>query len=291
VKAGLTSWIILITLAIVWGSSFILMKRGMDVFSSDEVGGLRIAIAFVFLLPLYLRKDNKIDLKKNWRGLVLMGVFGNLIPAFLFTAAEIQISSSLAGMLNALTPLFTISVAVIWFKDKFKTIQVIGILTGLVGASALLFFNEGTEPSKDIMYSLLVVGATICYAISVNGIKHYLAGMNSVTATLGAFSITGPIALAYLLINTDFINDLKTNDLAIKAFGFVCILAIIGTALSVIIYNQLIKLSGALFAATCTYLIPIVAIIWGVLDGETVNLLQIGGIVIIILSVYLINRR
>lgn len=263
----------------------------MEVFSSDEVGGLRIAIAFVFLLPLYLKKDNKIDLKKNWRGLVLMGVFGNLIPAFLFTAAEIQISSSLAGMLNALTPLFTIIVAVIWFKDKFKTVQVIGILTGLVGAGTLLFFNEGKEASKDIMYSLLVVAATLCYAISVNGIKHYLQGMNSVTATLGAFSITGPIALAYLLINTDFINDLKTNDLAWKSFGFVCILAIIGTALSVIIYNQLIKLAGALFAATCTYLIPIVAIIWGILDGETVNLLQIGGIGVIILSVYLINRR
>jgi drug/metabolite transporter (DMT)-like permease len=258
---------------------------------SDEVGGLRIAIAFVFLLPLYFQKNRKIDLKNNWKGLLLMGVFGNLIPAFLFTAAEIQISSSLAGMLNALTPLFTIIVAVIWFKDKFKTVQVIGILTGLFGAAALLFFNKGNEPSKDIMYSLLVVGATICYAISVNGIKHYLSGMNSVTATLGAFSITGPIALTYLLLNTDFINDLKTNDLALRAFGFVCILAIIGTALSVIIYNNLIKLSGALFAATCTYLIPIVAIIWGVLDGENVNLLQIAGIVVIILSVYLINRR
>jgi drug/metabolite transporter (DMT)-like permease len=267
------------------------MKRGMEVFSSDEVGGLRIAIAFVFLLPLYFQKDRKLDLRKNWRGLVLMGVFGNLIPAFLFTAAEIQISSSLAGMLNALTPLFTIGVAVIWFKDKFKTIQVIGILTGLLGAAALLFFNEGKEQSKDIMYSLLVVAATICYAISVNGIKHYLGGMNSVTATLGAFCITGPIALAYLLLNTDFTNDLKTNDLALKSFGYICILAIVGTALSVIIYNMLIKMAGALFAATCTYLIPIIAVIWGILDGETVNFIQIGGVVVIILSVYLINRR
>jgi drug/metabolite transporter (DMT)-like permease len=290
-KASTTSWIILITLAIVWGSSFILMKRGMEVFSSDEVGGLRIAIAFLFLIPLHFQKDRKLDLKKNWRGFVIMGVFGNLVPAFLFTAAETQISSSLAGMLNALTPLFTIMVAVIWFKDKFRTLQVIGIASGLIGAALLLFFNEGKEASKDIMFSLLVVAATLCYAISVNGIKHYLQGVNSITATLGAFTITGPIALGYLLLNTDFINDLKINNLALKSLGYVGILAIVGTALSVIIFNVLIKQAGALFASTCTYLIPVVAIIWGILDGEPVNLVQIGGIGVIILSVYLINRR
>lgn len=290
-KASASSWFILIVLSVVWGSSFILMKRGMEVFSAGEVGGLRIAIAFVFLLPLYFQKDRKIDLKKNWKGLVIMGVLGNLLPAFLFTAAEIQISSSLAGMLNALTPLFTILVAVLWFKDKFKTIQVVGIAIGLAGAGLLLFFNKGGDASKNILYSLLVVAATICYAISVNGIKHYLQGMNPVTATLGAFSITGPLALGYLLIGTDFINDLKTNDLALEAFGYTSILAIVGTALSVIIYNILIKNAGALFASTCTYLIPVVAVIWGLIDGEAVNLLQIGGVTVIILSVYLINRR
>lgn len=266
------------------------MKRGMEVFSADEVAGLRIAIAFIFLLPLYL-KNQAIHFKKNWKGLVLMGVFGNLIPAFLFTTAETQISSSLAGMLNALTPLFTIAIAVVWFKDKFKTIQIIGILSGLAGAVCLLLFNEGGDANTNILYSLLVVGATICYAVSVNGIKHYLSGIDSVTATLGALTITGPVALAYLFFATDFVNDLKTNDLALKALGFICVLAIFGTALSVIIFNTLIKNAGALFASTCTYLIPVVAVIWGLADGETVNLVQMGGVIIIILSVYLINRR
>jgi drug/metabolite transporter (DMT)-like permease len=289
-KASASSWFILIVLSVVWGSSFILMKRGMEVFSSDEVGGLRIAIAFIFLLPLFLKKQ-EINFKKNWKGLVLMGVFGNLIPAFLFTAAEIQISSSLAGMLNALTPLFTIVIAVVWFKDKFKTIQVIGILSGLAGAVCLLLFNEGGDANTNILYSLLVVAATICYAISVNGIKHYLAGVNSITATLGALTITGPVAIAYLFLRTDIVNDFKTNDLALKAFGYICLLAIVGTALSVIIFNTLIKNAGALFASTCTYLIPIVAVIWGLIDGEMVNLVQIGGVIVIILSVYLINRR
>lgn len=289
-KASASSWLILIVLSVVWGSSFILMKRGMEVFSADEVAGLRIAIAFIFLLPLFLKKQT-INFKKNWKGLVLMGVFGNLIPAFLFTTAETQISSSLAGMLNALTPLFTIVIAVVWFKDKFKTIQIIGILSGLAGAVCLLLFNEGGDANTNILYSLLVVGATICYAVSVNGIKHYLSGIDSITATLGALTITGPVALAYLFFGTDIVNDLKTNDLALRALGYVCVLAIFGTALSVIIFNTLIKNAGALFASTCTYLIPVVAVIWGLADGETVNLVQMGGVIVIIMSVYLINRR
>ncbi|MFO0357991.1 MAG: DMT family transporter [Sphingobacteriaceae bacterium] len=289
-KASAKSWIILIILSIVWGSSFILMKKGMEAFSSDEVAGLRIAIAFLFLVPFYI-KHHAIDFKKNFMGLMLMGVFGNLIPAFLFTKAETQISSSLTGMLNALTPLFTIVVAFFWFKTKFKTVQLVGIMSGLVGAMVLLYFNDGGDTSTNVLYSLLVVAATICYAISVNGIKHYLSNMNSVTATVGAFTITGPIALAYLFIQTDFINDLKTNPIALSSLGYVSILAIVGSALSVIVYNTLIKEAGTVFASTCTYLIPIIAVIWGVLDGETVNLLQMSGVIVVIFSVYLINRR
>jgi drug/metabolite transporter (DMT)-like permease len=290
VKASVSSWIILIVLSVVWGSSFILMKKGMEAFSSDEVAALRIGIAFLFLVPFYIRY-NQINFKKNWKGLVLMGVFGNLIPAFLFTKAETQISSSLTGMLNALTPLFTVLVAFFWFKSRFTGIQLTGILTGMLGAVMLLYFNEGGDVSQNNLYSLLVVAATLCYAISVNGIKHYLSGMNSTEATVGAFTITGPLAIIYLFWQTDFVNDLKIKSIAINSLGYVSILAIVGSALSVIVYNTLIKQAGTVFASTCTYLIPIVAVFWGLLIGESVNLLQMAGILIVILSVYLINRR
>lgn len=290
VKASVSSWIILIALSVVWGSSFILMKKGLEAFSSDEVAALRIGIAFLFLVPFYIR-FNQINFKKNWKGLVLMGVFGNLIPAFLFTKAETQISSSLTGMLNALTPLFTVLVAFFWFKSRFTGIQLTGILTGMLGAVMLLYFNEGGDVSQNNLYSLLVVAATLCYAISVNGIKHYLSGMSSTEATIGAFTITGPMALIYLFWQTDFVNDMKTSELALSSLGYISVLAIVGSALSVIVYNTLIKQAGTVFASTCTYLIPIVAVFWGLLIGETVNLLQIVGIIIVILSVYLINRR
>lgn len=219
-----------------------------------------------------------------------MGVFGNLLPAFLFTKAETQISSSLTGMLNALTPLFTVLVGLFWLKVKPTLLQIIGILIGFIAAACLMLFDEGNENSKNKFYSLYVILATFFYAISLSGIKKYLSDLNSITATVWAFCITGPIALVYLFGFTDFTIHLKTSTLALQSIGYISILAIVGSALSVIAYNVLIKNSGTVFASSCTYLIPVVAIGWGILDGEKVNFYQILSIIIIILSVYLINK-
>lgn len=283
------AWILLIALSLVWGSSFILMKRGMVAYSSDEVAAMRISIAFVFLSPL-LFKHHRIDLKKYWLGLVFMGVFGNLIPAFLFTKAETQISSGLAGMLNALTPLFTIIVSLMWLGDKPSKIKLLGVFIGFIAAIFLMLFNDSGETSNNVVYSLLVVAATFCYAISINGIKKYLHDLNCVKATVWAFCFTGPIALVYLLGFSNFSKHLVEHPESLNSLGYVSILAIIGTAISVIVYNNLIKLSGTVFASSCTYLIPVVAVIWGLLDSETVNFIQILSIFGIIFSVYLINK-
>ena len=284
------AWIILITLSVVWGSSFILMKRGLEAFSSDEVAALRISIAFLFLLPLQL-KHYKIDFKKYFFGLILMGVFGNLIPAFLFTKAETQISSSLAGMLNALTPLFTILVGLVWIKIRPSKQQIYGIIVGLISAVLLVVFERGDNKFRNIQFGLLLVIATFCYALSVNGIRKYLGGLNSVTATVWAFTIIGPIALVYLFGFTEFTNHLLEQPKASSSLTFVAILAIVGTALSVILYNVLIRSSGVVLASSCTYLIPVVAIGWGLLDGESVNSVQFLAIAAIVTSVYLINRE
>lgn len=288
-KTKKLSWIILIILSIVWGSSFILMKRGLEAYSSDEVAALRISIAFLFLLPLQL-KHYKIDLKKYFFGLIIMGVFGNLIPAFLFTKAETQISSSLAGMLNALTPLFTILVGLVWLKINPSKQQIYGIIVGLISAVFLMAFESGNDMFRNFQFSLLLVIATLFYAISVNGIRKYLGGLNSVTATVWAFTFTGPIALIYLFGFTEFTTHLVESPKALSSLGYISILAVVGTAISVILYNVLIRSSGAVFASSCTYLIPVVAVCWGVFDGENVNLMQILSIGAIILSVYLINR-
>jgi len=276
------SWTILITLSLIWGSSFILMKQGLEAFSSDEVAGLRITIASVFMLP-FLIKYYKIDLRKNLKGLLLMGVFGNLIPAFLFTKAETQISSSLTGMLNALTPLFTILIGMMVFKQPIGKNQMIGVSVGFLGAVALVVFgNNENDQTKNLLYCLLVAAATICYAISINSIKAYLGKLNSLQATVWSFTLIGPAGAIYLFGFTDVVSHAQQNPNAGHALFYICILAIVGSAISVVMYNTLIKLSGTVFAASCTYLIPIVAIVWGLLAGETVNLMQLLAVLIII---------
>ena len=284
------SWIILIALSLVWGSSFILMKQGLKAFSSDEVASIRITIASAFMLP-FLIKHYKIDLKKNAKGLLLMGVFGNLIPAFLFTKAETQISSSLTGMLNALTPMFTIMIGMIAFNHKISKNQIIGVLVGFLGAIALVALgdNKENDQTKNIMYSLLVAAATLCYAISVNGIKAYLGHVNSLTATVWSFTLIGPIAAIYLFGFTDVINHATQHPEGLKSLGYITILAVFGSALSVVIFNVLIKLSGSVFASSCTYLIPIVAIGWGLFDDEAINLFQVLAVIVIIAGIWMIN--
>ena len=290
-KAGPLSWLYLILLSLIWGSSFILMKEGLIVFTSDEVAALRISIAFLALSPFLIKHYKSINLKKDWPGLVIMGTFGNLLPAFLFTAAETQISSSLTGMLNALTPLFTILLGVLVFKTKIQKFQIAGVAIGLIGAVCLLGFAEGGGETKNINYSLLVVAATFCYAISVNGIKKYLTHVNSIAASVWAFTFIGPVAIAYLFLRTDFQTHFSENAGGSAALGYVCLLAVFGTAIAVILFNNLIKISGIVFASSCTYLIPVVAIGWGLLDGETVTVVQFFSMGIVILGVWLINKK
>jgi drug/metabolite transporter (DMT)-like permease len=284
------NWVILIVLALTWGSSFILMKRGMDVYSSDEVAALRIFIAFLFLSPLIFRHVKK-DLLKYWKAFAGMGILGNLIPAFLFTKAETGISSSLTGMLNSLTPLFTLLLGVILYKMKTGLVNAAGILIGFIGAIGLLTVGKTEDMNNNLLFGLYVVLATVCYAMSVNIIKKYLGDVNSVTATVWAMMFIGPIAGIYLFCFTDFTNKLTNHPAALQSLGYVSILAIFGTALSVIIFNVLIRNTNALFASSVTYLIPVVAMGWGIFDGENVKLLHFVWIGLILLGVYLVNKK
>lgn len=289
-KPSKLSWVILIALSLTWGSSFILMKQGLKAFTSNEVAALRISIASLFLAPL-LPKYRRVNLKKHLPGLLIMGVLGSLLPAFMFTLAETQISSSLTGMLNALTPLFTILIGSLFFKLTIRKNQFVGVLMGFAGAICLLLWSHDRETSANTLYALLVVLATLFYAISVNSIKRYLSDTNSVAATAWSFAFIGPVALVYLFACTDVVSHATQNPQGWASLGYVSILAIAGSALSVIVYNTLIKQAGTIFAASSTYLIPVVAIGWGLLDGETINLAQVLSVGVIILGVWLIHKR
>jgi drug/metabolite transporter (DMT)-like permease len=282
-------WIILLALALVWGSSFILMKRGLESFTSQQVAALRMFIAFIFLLPLAYRHLKKEHLV-HWKGFLATGLLGNFIPAFLFTEAETGISSALTGMLNSLTPLFTLILGVMLFQAKTKWLNVLGVIIGFVGAIGLLTVGKSEEMNNNMLFGLYVVIATICYGLSVNIIKKWLNGVNSVTITVWAFVMVGPPAGVYLF-TTDFLDRLQTQPQAWQSLGYIVILAVFGTALSVIVFNVLIKMTNALFASSVTYLIPIVAIGWGFFDGEGIEMLHFIWIGLILLGVYLVNRK
>jgi len=247
------NWIVLIILAITWGSSFILMKRGLDAFSSGQVAALRIFIAFLVLLPFAYSRLKKAHLV-HWKGLLGQGVLGNFIPAFLFTKAETGISSSLTGMLNSLTPLFTLLFGVIAFQTRTGWKNVLGIIVGFIGAIGLLAVGRDGDFGNNLHYGVYVLIATVCYALSVQIIKKYLAGVDAVTATVLAFLPIGLMAGIYLF-STDFVARLTGEPLALQALLYISILAIFGTAISVILFNQLIHRTDALFASSVTYLI------------------------------------
>jgi drug/metabolite transporter (DMT)-like permease len=293
-RSGL-HWIIFIALALTWGSSFILMKRGMDAYPSDQVAALRLFIAFLFLLPLAFRHIKR-DLLKHTVGVAGMGIFGNLIPAFLFTKAETMISSAVTGMLNSLTPVFTLVLGLVMFKQKVKWLQVAGIVVGLGGAIGLLALGkddsiEAGNRNQLIVGGSLVVLATLFYGFAVNIIKAKLGTINAITATVFAMCLVGPIGGIYLFGFTDFVYRLQTEPLAMQSLGYIAILAIFGTALSVIVYNILIREAGTLFAASVTYLMPVVAMAWGFFDHESVTLLHGFFILIILSGVWLVNKK
>jgi drug/metabolite transporter (DMT)-like permease len=275
-------------LALIWGSSFILMKRGLEVFNFMEVAALRIVIAFVSLIP-FLPQAFKLVKPKHYFPIVISAFLGNGIPAFLFTKAQTELDSSLVGTLNGILPLFTLILGVYFFSAKPSKANILGIFMGLLGI-VFLAFSTLKDGFAFNGYIFLVVLATIFYATSINVIKKYLQDLNPASIAALAFLIIGPIAAVYLL-NTSFLYQLQTHPDGYKALGYIALLSVLGTSMAAIIFNRLLNRSSAIFTSSITYLIPIVAIFWGVLDGEIITSYHVLGSVIILSGVYLVNKK
>ena len=277
----------LILLAIIWGSSFILMKRGLEVYSYTQVAALRLLIAAISLFPFVFIALKKVK-RKQWLPLFISGVIGNGFPAFLFTKAQTQLDSGFTGILNSLTPLFTLLLGVFFFASKPNRTNKIGIFIGLVGAVYLSLANLQTDIIIN-SYVFYVVLATLFYAISINVIKRYLNELDAIHICALAFLFIGP-PMAIYIFNTDFIY-LAQSTAGFEALIYIIILAVIGTSFAVALFNHLLKQSSAIFASSVTYLIPIVAIAWGIFDGEHILQQHLIGTAIILAGVYLVNKK
>jgi len=282
-----SQWITLLFLSFIWGSSFILMKKGLESFNHMQVAAFRIFFSFIFLLPFIIRHIGAIR-RDNVQSLIIVGFAGFAIPAVLFTKAQTRIDSSLAGILNSLTPLFTLIVGLLIYKSKARWENILGLLIGLLGAVGLIWRGDLNVFRGINLFALFVVAATICYGINVNEVKYKLAGLSSIQITSLALLFTGPIAGIYLLL-TDLAPAAETPDYLVN-LGYIALLALFSSVIAVLVFNHLIKYTTPLFAASVTYIIPLFAILWGIADGEHIGILQFVWVAVILAGVYLVNK-
>jgi len=282
-------FILIAILAIVWGSSFILMKKGLEVYSWDQVGAIRMVVSFIVLFPFVWKSFRKIDMP-SWKFIAVSGFLGNGIPAFLFPLSETKIDSALAGILNSLTPLFTLIIGLIFFKTVLSTNRISGVLIGLIGALMIVLARSKGIAVNNVEYSFYVVLATVCYAFSVNVLRHKLIHVDAIHITGFALMFAGIPSIVYLF-STDFVTRTQSVEGSGYCLLAVVILAVFSTAISTVLFNKLIKVSSALFASSVTYFIPFVAILWGIGFGEHLGIMHLFGLMVILFGVYLINKK
>ncbi len=288
-KPVLLDWLVLMALMLVWGSSFILIKKGLVGFDNLQVGALRVSISFLVLLPLALQRLKKIK-KHNFHLFVIAGLLGNAIPAFLFAKAQTGMDSYMAGTLNSLTPLFTLIFGVWFFGRRTVLLNVTGVLVGFAGAAGLLYIAGEGSLQLNIRPASFVVLATICYALQMNFIKNYLTGYDPITIAALAFMFIGVPSIIFLGFGTDFFYRIENIEDSWESLAYIAILSVFGTAIAIIANFWLIKRTSALFASSVTYLMPVISIAWGVIDGEPFLLGYFWWIAIILAGVYMANR-
>lgn len=284
----LINWGIFIALSVIWGSSFILMKEGMHALSAYQVASIRILSAGLVLTPFALKALKQVP-RNKWLLVILSGLLGNFFPAYLFCIAETEIDSSLAGILNALTPMFTILVGISFFQLKASNTKILGVIIGFIGLCLLML--SGKEVSfNNLSYAGLVLLATLFYGINVNMVGRYMKEVGSLNIASLAFVFL-IIPSSIILYITGYLDMSLLDNTVLKATGASFVLGVLGTAFASIIFYMLVKRAGTLFASMVTYGIPFIAVFWGMLDGEQITLLQVGCLGVILCGVYLVNKK
>lgn len=273
-------WVLLVLLSVIWGSSFILIKKSLEHFSPYEVGALRVLIAGLILLPLAIINIKKFP-KKHLKWLILAAVTGNFIPMFLFPIAETKVSSSIAGIINSMMPIFVIIVGALLWKFQTTKRQIVGVVISFSGA-CILAFSGGEGGEFKLIPILLLLLATLMYAISTTTVKSRLSDIPAKILSAFVFSFVLILPSMTALVFAGFFNNLEVNSSLWEGLGFVSLLSVFGTGLAMMLNYRLLSVSTPLFASTVTLLMPIVAIVWGLLDGEKLTLMQgFGGVIIL----------
>ena len=286
---ALRDYVTLAVLSLIWGSSYILIKKGLEVFSPAQVGALRLGISALALAPLALVHLRKITWKQVPL-LVVIGITGTGLPSVLFPVAQTQLSSSLTGMLSGLTPLYTFIIAYLFFARRGEGTgrQFLGVLLGLAGAVLLAWAAPGAAgQTTQFAYAGFILLACLCYATSSNLVGAFFRDLPALTITVASFFLVGLPALIWALSAGAVVQTVQTHPRGWLALGYVVTLAVFSTVLASIVFFRLVQRNGAVFASVVSYIIPVVALGWGLLDGEALALLQIPAVALVLVGVSL----
>tara|TARA_B000000557_G_scaffold95360_1_gene76982 strand:- start:1958 stop:2830 length:873 start_codon:yes stop_codon:yes gene_type:complete len=285
----LNKWFYLAALSFIWGSSFILIKKGLVGLTAIELGSIRIIISAFVLIPFTFNRLKEITFKQ-WKWIIISAFVGSFFPAFLFAFAEQEIDSSVASILNSIVPLNTIIIGLVLFGIKSTKRQIIGVLLGFFGAYLLIISGINLNPDQNYFYSGLVIVCSFLYAFNVNIIKKYLQELSAVAIATGHFIVILTPSIIVLLLS-DFNFEKLQNPQTQTSLFYVTLLAIFGTTLAKILFNKLINISSAVFASSVTYSMLIVSIFWGVMDGEKFSINQLFATIIIVIGILLTNKK
>jgi drug/metabolite transporter (DMT)-like permease len=283
-------WLYLTVLSIVWGSSYILIKWGLVALTPLQLGSLRLLITTIALLLVGYPSLRGLT-RYHWKWLAITGYVGTFLPAFLFAFAQQHIESAVAAILNALTPLLTLIFGVLFFKIKVLRKQYFGVAIGLMGSIGLVWGGLSTSGILNPVYLLLIVMATCCYAINIHFLKIHLVQVGVMAITLGNFIFMAPVALIILLSSDFFSAKTFEHPEIYTSIGYITVLALAGSAFAKYLFNKFVKITSAIFASSVTYTLPIVALFWGISDGETITAFQLFSTVIILFGVYLSHQK
>ncbi|MDC0593678.1 DMT family transporter [Flavobacteriaceae bacterium] len=281
-------WIYLIVLSLVWGSSYILIKKALIGLSPLQVGSLRTVISTVLLLLIGFSSLKSIP-KDKWKWILITGLV-SFIPPFLFAYAQTEIDSALAAILNSLTPLATLIIGVGFYRFKIDKKQISGVIIGLIGSVLLMYQGSVINPNQNLLYVFFIIFASILYAVQVNLLKVHLQDVSAVAITVGNFIFIFPLAVVIFFISDYKQIDINNEDVKVALFCLL-ILSIVGTVFAKILFNKFVQIASPVFASSVTYTLPIVALFWGLLDGEVFTLNQLFATVIILTGVYLANKK
>ena len=283
-------WIFLFLLALIWGSSFILIKKSLIGLSPMQLGSLRIIITgFILFIAGFNSLKNLSKNAIKW--IAMSGFLGTFFPAFLFAYAETEIDSAIASILNSIVPINTILFGFLAFNIISTKRQIIGVLIGFAGAILLISNGAAINPNQNYWYAFLVIIATVMYAFNINIIKRHLQDVPPLTIAVGNFIVIIVPAFLVLIYSGFFTQQvLQGPNFSISIF-YVFLLSLFGTAIAKVLFNNLVQISTPVFASSVTYIMPIVAVFWGLLDNEVFSFWQGIATLIILGGVYLANSK